>query len=82
MALTAKEMYIPVLPLKTGIAYLSEGAANIVYRISVPFPTPPPSEIDEYGGGTPSPTEMEEYDYSGLDDYLRLFDSKLERIID
>jgi inositol-pentakisphosphate 2-kinase len=76
---TTEKKEIPVLPLKTGISYLSEGAANIVYRISVPYSTPPPSEIDDYGDGTPPPTEIEEHEYLGRGADMNVFDSKLAR---
>jgi inositol-pentakisphosphate 2-kinase len=76
---TTQEKGIPVLPLKIGISYLSEGAANIVYRISVPYSTPPPSEIDDYGDGTPPPAEIEEYEYPGPGGDTDVFDSKLAR---
>lgn len=71
---------IPILPIKTAITYLGEGAANIVYRISVPDPTPPPSQVEEYGEGTPPPSdieieELDEQPISASD--LKIFDRKL-----
>jgi hypothetical protein len=71
---TTEESDVPVLPVSTEISYLSEGAANIVYRISVPVSTPPPSEIEEYGDDTPPPSEIEVYENGGD---VRIFDSKL-----
>ncbi|KAK0101254.1 Inositol-pentakisphosphate 2-kinase [Cadophora gregata] len=56
------EPNIPILPENAELQYLGEGAANIVYRISIPQPqpsTPPPTELDEYGEGTPPPSEIE-----------------------
>jgi hypothetical protein len=77
---TTKVVDIPVLPLRTGISYLGEGAANIVYRISVPYPTPASSEIDEYGDDTPPPTEIEEPDYLKQSSAgLQIFESKSAR---
>jgi inositol-pentakisphosphate 2-kinase len=66
----------PVLPEDTGIYYYSEGAANIVYRISVPWPTPPPTAVEEYGDGTPPPSEIEEADKNPANHYLQIFDCK------
>lgn len=70
---------IPILPINTAITYWGEGAANIVYRISVPFPTPPPSQVEEYGEGTPPPTEIEFEELDGQPisaSDLRIFDRK------
>ncbi|PVH74999.1 hypothetical protein DL98DRAFT_428347 [Cadophora sp. DSE1049] len=56
------ESTIPLLPANAELQYLGEGAANIVYRISIPQPppsTPPPTELEEYGEGTPLPSEIE-----------------------
>jgi hypothetical protein len=50
---------IPSIPECTILSYLNEGAANIVYRIQVRHSTPPPSQLEEYGEGTPPPTEIE-----------------------
>jgi inositol-pentakisphosphate 2-kinase len=47
----------PSFPLGTNFHYLNEGAANIVYRMSVPMPTPPPSIIEEYEDGEPAPSD-------------------------
>ena len=61
---------IPVLPANAELTYLGEGAANIVYRISIPQPqpgTPQPTELEEYGEGTPPPSEIEFDDYKGGD---------------
>ncbi|EPE31692.1 hypothetical protein GLAREA_12448 [Glarea lozoyensis ATCC 20868] len=74
---TTEESDIPVLPVSTEISYLSEGAANIVYRISVPLSTPPPSEIEEFRDGTPPPSEIEVFENGGD---LRIFDKKLLRL--
>ena len=70
----------PTLPPNTIVSYLAEGAANIVYRISVSRdPTPEPSLLDEYGDGTPPPTEIELIDrWPGREDGqdLSIFDGK------
>jgi inositol-pentakisphosphate 2-kinase len=53
---------IPVLPENVELTYLNEGAANIVYRIIVPSSrprTPQPSALEEYGEGTPPPSEID-----------------------
>ncbi len=39
--------------------FVGKGAANLVYRIRIRYPTPEPSELEEYGDGTPPPTEVE-----------------------
>jgi len=49
----------PILPPNCHFSYVNEGAANIVYKIRLEPSTPPPSSIDEYGQGTPPPTEIE-----------------------
>ena len=50
---------IPSISEDTGLTYLAEGAANIVYRFEIRHPTPTPSRLEEYGEGTPPPTEIE-----------------------
>lgn len=50
---------IPSLPAGCEFEYLDEGAANIVYRIKLIPCTPPATSIDEFGSGTPPPTEVE-----------------------
>jgi inositol-pentakisphosphate 2-kinase len=50
---------IPSIPEGTQFSYLNEGAANIVYRIQLRHLTPPPSQLEEYGDGTPPPAEIE-----------------------
>jgi inositol-pentakisphosphate 2-kinase len=50
---------IPSISGAACLSYLNEGAANIVYRIQVRYPTPPPSQLEEYGEGTPPPSEIE-----------------------
>ena len=54
-----REGTIPVLPATCDLSYLDEGAANIVYRVSVQPTTPGISSIEMYGGGTPPPTELD-----------------------
>ena len=49
---------IPTIPNGTQFTYLNEGAANIVYRIQVTS-SPQPSLLEEYGEGTPPPSEIE-----------------------
>lgn len=74
---TMEPAQIPVLPGNTGLHYLSEGAANIVYHMFVIYPkpaTPQPAELDDYGDGTPPPTEIEVV--GGLNKDLDFFDSK------
>ncbi|KAF4618386.1 hypothetical protein G7Y89_g14918 [Cudoniella acicularis] len=79
-SVSASEL-IPVLPDDTGIQYLGEGAANIVYHISVRYPTPPPSLIEEYGDGTPPPSEIEDVeDRASRAAALHIFDNKLLRL--
>jgi inositol-pentakisphosphate 2-kinase len=57
---------IPSISGDTGLTYLAEGAANIVYRFEIRHPTPPPSQLEEYGEGTPPPTEIEsDFDEKG-----------------
>ncbi|CAG8976767.1 hypothetical protein HYALB_00008425 [Hymenoscyphus albidus] len=74
---------IPTLPSKAALVYLGEGAANVVYRISVPYPTPPPSQVEEYGEGTPPPTDIEIEDpdepIASASD-VKIFDNKLLRL--
>jgi hypothetical protein len=65
----------PVFPENAGISYLNEGAANIVYRISIRYPTPQPSQLEEYGDNTPPPTEIEVLEDKKQVD-LNIFDSK------
>lgn len=50
---------IPTLPANAAVTYLDEGAANIVYQISIPYPSPSTSIHEEYGDGTPPPSEIE-----------------------
>jgi hypothetical protein len=63
---------IPVLPDDIGTSYLAEGAANIVYKISIRPGTPQESLLDSYGEGTPPPEEID----TGPQ-WLGAFDSKL-----
>ena len=68
LLLKMTEPTIPVLPANAELTYLDEGAANIVYRISISQPqpgTPRPTELDEYGEGTPPPSEIEFDDEGG-----------------
>ncbi|KAH6668961.1 inositol-pentakisphosphate 2-kinase [Halenospora varia] len=73
---------IPVLPTSSVVEYLGEGAANIVYRFSIRYPTPPPSVIDSYEDGTPPPTELDDggEDYHAQLAALQVFESKLLRV--
>ncbi|TVY32354.1 Inositol-pentakisphosphate 2-kinase, partial [Lachnellula occidentalis] len=72
---------VPALPSNTELTYLAEGAANIVYRISIQPRTPKPSLLEQYGPGTPPPTDIEpEAEDEQEVDYLNLFDSKLLRL--
>lgn len=56
---------IPALPEHSGVSYLAEGAANVVYRLSIRYPTPDPSILEEYGDGTPPPAEIDVRDDEG-----------------
>ena len=69
----------PVLPADATFSYLDEGAANIVYRIHVRYPTPETTELEEYGEGTPPPTEIEVREGKPTADELAVFDSKFPR---
>lgn len=76
---------VPILPIKTTVTYLGEGAANIVYRISVPYPTPPPSQVEEYGEGTPPPSDIEIQEIDGQPitaSDLKIFDRKLNDVFE
>ncbi len=64
----------PVLPTGATFDYLDEGAANIVYRFHLRYPTPEPSELEEYGDGTPPPTEVEERAYKLTANELAVFE--------
>jgi hypothetical protein len=69
----------PFLTVDLGLSYLNEGAANIVYRFSKRQSTPEPSLIEEYGVGTPPPSEIESeisLDGENLEKYFHTFDSK------
>jgi inositol-pentakisphosphate 2-kinase len=59
---------IPSIPRAALLSYLNEGAANIVYRIEIRVPTPPPSMLEEYGSGTPPPSAIEDYLAQETDD--------------
>ncbi|MCJ1377683.1 Inositol-pentakisphosphate 2-kinase [Xylographa soralifera] len=52
-------MPLPSLPPSTHLIFLAEGAANIVYRISLPPTTPPLSASPSWGNSTPPPSEIE-----------------------
>jgi inositol-pentakisphosphate 2-kinase len=69
---------VPTLSELTDISYLAEGGANVVYRVSIRYPTPPPSLLEFYGEGTPPPTEIEDCEeYGGVERVdLSIFDSK------
>jgi inositol-pentakisphosphate 2-kinase len=73
---------IPSISGDTGLTYLAEGAANIVYRLEIRHPTPPPSQLEDYGEGTPPPTEIESDFDEKCDgfEYLGVFESTLFRI--
>ncbi|CZT49449.1 uncharacterized protein RSE6_10300 [Rhynchosporium secalis] len=79
------QITIPTLPSNARLEYLGEGAANIVYRISisrspVQASTPPFTEIEEYGEGTPPPSEIEPYEGEENVQDLSVFDDKLLRV--
>lgn len=60
---------VPVLPDNVVLTYLNEGAANVVYRISIPSSrprTPQPSALEEYGEGTPPPSEIDPEDLESV----------------
>ncbi|CAL3968432.1 unnamed protein product [Diplocarpon coronariae] len=52
---------VPSLPQNIVIQYIAEGAANIVYRVSAaPLNADPRvSELEQYGEGTPPPSEID-----------------------
>ncbi|RDL37420.1 uncharacterized protein BP5553_04853 [Venustampulla echinocandica] len=79
-AIAGEQILVPAIPENTGISYLAEGGANIVYRISVPDPSPPPSVIEEYGDDTPPPTEINDVEEKIASvAALNVFDNKLLR---
>lgn len=45
---THPQSEIPTLPDETTLVYVAEGAANVVFRMRNPVPTPPVSALDEY----------------------------------
>ena len=56
-------MSLPELPAGLELEYFAEGAANVVYRMLAPLPSPSVhseaySDSDEYGPGTPPPSEI------------------------
>jgi len=59
----------------TSALYINEGAANIVYRLDIRDPTPPATWLEEYGDGTPSPTEVEFEEFEEKQTQLKVFDS-------
>jgi inositol-pentakisphosphate 2-kinase len=59
----------------TSASYLNEGAANIVYRLDIRGPTPPATLLEEYGEGTPPPTEVEFEEFEEKQTQLKVFDS-------
>ncbi|TVY55479.1 Inositol-pentakisphosphate 2-kinase [Lachnellula cervina] len=71
---------VPALPQNTELTYLAEGAANIVYRISIRPLTPEPTLLEQYGTGTPPPTEIEPEDEIECLNEQPLFNSKLLRL--
>ncbi|KAH7360104.1 inositol-pentakisphosphate 2-kinase [Rhexocercosporidium sp. MPI-PUGE-AT-0058] len=75
------EPNVPILPKNAELQYLGEGAANIVYRISIPqheSGTPLPSQLEEYGEGTPPPSEIEFFE--GGEGDCGVFENKLLRV--
>lgn len=56
---------IPALPEHSGVSYLAEGAANVVFRLSIRYPTPDPTVLEEYGDGTPPPAVIDVRDDEG-----------------
>ncbi|KAK6499574.1 Inositol-pentakisphosphate 2-kinase [Arthrobotrys musiformis] len=55
------EPSVPVLPDGLTLKYVAEGAANVIWRISLPDGqiTPPPTIVEEYSGSTPPPSEVD-----------------------
>uniref|UniRef100_A0AAV9U5A6 Inositol-pentakisphosphate 2-kinase n=1 Tax=Orbilia blumenaviensis TaxID=1796055 RepID=A0AAV9U5A6_9PEZI len=55
------EPSVPVLPDGLALKYVAEGAANVIWRISLPDEqlTPPPTVIEEYSESTPPPSEVD-----------------------
>lgn len=69
---------IPVLPATCDLSYLDEGAANIVYRVSVQPTTPGIASLEMYEDGTPPPTELEFEE----DPISQVLDSKFAVLVD
>lgn len=82
MPLTIVSEIVPALPSNAAVTYINEGAANIVYRISIPYPSPSSSIHEEYGAGTPPPSEIEipndEEQIPSID--LTIFDGKFSPV--
>lgn len=55
------EPRVPVLPDGLALKYVAEGAANVIWRISLPYEqlTPPPTVIEEYSETTPPPSDID-----------------------
>ncbi|KAF3915961.1 hypothetical protein AA313_de0207120 [Arthrobotrys entomopaga] len=65
---------IPILPEELTLQYVAEGAANVIWRISLPqAPTPPPTLKEEYSTSTPPPSEIDpDAEISGESDDVNL----------
>ncbi|KAJ5054500.1 uncharacterized protein L3040_000773 [Drepanopeziza brunnea f. sp. 'multigermtubi'] len=71
---------VPILPEHTETHFLAEGAANIVYQITVKSPPsdePRQTELEHCGAGTPPPSEIE-LETDSIDEIF--FDNKLLRL--
>ncbi|MCJ1410638.1 Inositol-pentakisphosphate 2-kinase [Ptychographa xylographoides] len=62
------------------LTYYAEGGANILYRISSPPSTPPSSSVDDYGPGTPPPSEIDFASSSESDIRARYIEKRLLRL--
>jgi hypothetical protein len=72
---------IPIVPDSTSFSYLNEGAANIVYKISDRDLTPASSVLDQYGDGTPPPSEVDPDTDRYQDKIEQLFDGKYRTLL-
>ncbi|RFU31099.1 hypothetical protein B7463_g5262, partial [Scytalidium lignicola] len=64
-----------ILPAGTAAKYLAEGAANIVFRISLPPSTPEETIVETYDDVTPPPSEID-----STPGWHKVFENKLLRL--
>lgn len=72
--------YFPTLPFGAVVDYLAEGAANIVYKLEFRPASPQPTVINEYGEGTPPPTEIEDVDDNHFESKSFIIDKSFGRM--